>query len=82
MKLDPYLTPYTKNQFQIDSRLTWHFPGNLVVKNSPANAGDMGLIPNLGQFHKLGAAKTTCHSYGSPHALKPILSNKRGPCCN
>jgi len=50
----------------------------IQVKNLPANAGDMGLIPSLGQFHKLGAAKTTCHNYGSPHALKPILSNKRG----
>ena len=25
------------------------FPGGLVVKNSPANAGDMGLIPGLGR---------------------------------
>ena len=27
------------------------FPGGSVVKNSPANAGDMGLIPDLGGFH-------------------------------
>ena len=25
------------------------FPGGSVVKNPPANAGDMGLIPGLGQ---------------------------------
>ena len=25
------------------------FPGGSVVKNSPANAGDKGLIPELGQ---------------------------------
>ena len=25
------------------------FPGGLVVKSSPANAGDMGLIPGLGR---------------------------------
>ena len=33
--------------------LTWSihsmgFPGGSVVKNPPANAGDMGLIPGLG----------------------------------
>ena len=25
------------------------FPGGVVVKNPPANAGDMGLIPGLGR---------------------------------
>ena len=29
------------------------FPGGLVVKNLPANAGDMGSIPGLGRFHML-----------------------------
>ena len=27
------------------------FPGDSVVKNLPANAGDMGSIPDLGRFH-------------------------------
>ena len=27
------------------------FPGGTVVKNSPANAGDMGLSPGLGRSH-------------------------------
>ena len=27
------------------------FPGGPLVKNPPANAGDMGLIPGLGGFH-------------------------------
>ena len=27
------------------------FPGSPVVKNPPANAGDMGLIPDLGRSH-------------------------------
>ena len=27
------------------------FPGGSVVKNPPANAGDMGLIPGLGRSH-------------------------------
>ena len=31
--------------------LTWDFPGGAVVKNLPANAGDMGSSPGLGRFH-------------------------------
>ena len=27
------------------------FPGGSVVKNSPANAGDVGVIPGLGGSH-------------------------------
>ena len=27
------------------------FPGGSVVKNLPANAGDTGLIPDLGRYH-------------------------------
>ena len=29
------------------------FPAGPVVKSSPANAGDVGLIPGLGGFHML-----------------------------
>ena len=29
------------------------FPGGLVVKNPPANAGDMGSISTPGRFHML-----------------------------
>ena len=29
----------------------WDFPGGLVVKNPPANAGDLVSIPGLGGFH-------------------------------
>ena len=29
--------------------VTWGFPGGSVVKNPPAYAGDMGLIPGLGR---------------------------------
>ena len=31
--------------------MIWGFPGGAVVKNTPANAGDMGLIPGLGRSH-------------------------------
>ena len=29
----------------------WDFPGGAVVKNPPANAGDMGSSPGLGRSH-------------------------------
>ena len=35
----------------VSTRWTEGFPGSSVVKNSPANAGDTGLIPNPGGFH-------------------------------
>ena len=33
--------------------LQWDFPGGPVVKNPPANAGDVGLIPDMGGSAKL-----------------------------
>ena len=36
---------YGSKIFQLD------FPGDTVVENSPANAGDLGSIPGLGAFH-------------------------------
>ena len=31
--------------------LKWDFPGDPMVKNPPADAGNMGLIPDPGRFH-------------------------------
>ena len=31
--------------------MKWDFPGGAVVKNPPANAGDMALIPGMGRSH-------------------------------
>ena len=33
---------------------TWDFPGGSVVKNLPANAADMGSIPELGRSPRDG----------------------------
>ena len=33
------------------------FPGGPVVKNPPANSGDMGSIAGLGRFHMHGVTK-------------------------
>jgi len=35
----------------------------VVDKNMPANAGDMGSIPDLGRFHILQSNKSLLHSY-------------------
>ena len=32
-------------------KLFMDFPGDLVVKNPPASAGDTSSIPDLGKFH-------------------------------
>ena len=50
------------------------FPGGPVVKNSAANAGDMGLIPGPGRFHMQLSPSA---NYGSPHTLEPMLCNKK-----
>ena len=42
---------------------TQGFPGCSVVKNTPANAGDIGSVPDLGRSHFHGATKPTSHNY-------------------
>ena len=37
-----------RNKFKVKG---WGFPGGSVVKNSPTNAGNMGLIPGPGGSH-------------------------------
>ena len=39
------------------------FSGGSVVKNLPANAGDMGSIPGLGRSHMLLSSEAMGHSY-------------------
>ena len=68
------------------------FPGSSVVKNLPADAGDMGSIANPGGSQSCGAIKPMHHNYWtctlqprsrncrSPRALEPVLHNKRSPC--
>ena len=37
----------------MNKKLNKDFPGGAVVKNPPAKAGDMGLIPGPGRSHML-----------------------------
>ena len=58
------------------------FPGGPVVKNPPANAGDIGLIPGLGRSHmqqgnhKLQLLSLTLRLV-KPARLEPVACNKR-----
>ena len=62
----------------------WGFPGGLVVKNPPTNAGNTDLDPGLGRFHVLWG--NYIHSPGlvKPGHLEPTLRDKstapRGLC--
>ena len=43
--------------------LSWGLPGDSVVKNPPANAGDTASIPGPGRSHMLGATKAVSPNY-------------------
>ena len=43
--------PPRKPQGNLLKMQIWDFPGGTVVKNPPANAGDMGLSPGPGRSH-------------------------------
>ena len=44
----------SQEEFKFVICRTGSWLGGPVVKNLPANVGDMGSIPGLGQFHMLG----------------------------
>jgi len=61
------------------------FPGGPVVKNPPANAADMSLIPGLGRFH-LPLGNEACAPLLSllsrackPQLLKPVSLRVQAP---
>ena len=50
----------------INKILSMGFPGGSVVKNLPANAGDMGLIPVLGRFPQALEQLSLCATTTEP----------------
>ena len=64
------------------------FPGGPVVKNPPANAGDMNSIPGPGRSHMLWVNLACATQILKPMNLKTVLHNKRSHhnekpmCCN
>ena len=64
----------------------WDFPGGPVVKNSPANSGDTGLIPGPGRFHMLRGNEdhasqllSLCSQAQKPQLLKPAYPRAHAP---
>ena len=67
----------------------WGFPGGTMVKNPPANAGDMGLSPGPGRSHMLQSNSARAPQLLSlrsrarepqllkPACLEPVPRNKR-----
>ena len=54
-KLFLFLKHHNNNKSKIKNM---DFPGGLVIKNLPANAGDTGSIPGPGRFHM-----PVCHNH-------------------
>ena len=50
----------------INKILSMGFPGGSVVKNLPANAGDMDLIPVLGRFPQALEQLSLCATTTEP----------------
>ena len=53
------------------------FPGGPVVKNPPAKAGDMGLIPGPGRPYMLWSNYSRALQLLKPAHLEPVPLNKR-----
>ena len=50
------------------------FPGGSVVKNSPANAGEMGSVPGLGRSPAEGNDNPLQYSYlENPHGQRSLV---------
>ena len=46
-----YLLGFLLDTGDYKDKKAWDFPGDAVVKNPPANAGDTGSIPGPGRSH-------------------------------
>ena len=56
------------------------FGGGSVVKNSPANAGDMGLIPGPDRFPRAEEQLNLCAATTEAHWPRAHAAHKRSPC--
>ena len=55
--------------------MRWDFPGDPVVENLPANAGDLSLIPSLRRSHLLQGTNPMRYNY-SACPLEPVLHKR------
>ena len=51
---------FINRMISLTSELGWGFPGGSVVKNPPANAGDVDSIPGLGRSPGEGNGNWNC----------------------
>ena len=63
------------------------FPSGPVVRNPPANSGDMDLIPRLGRSHMPWSNLAHVPQLLSPGTPKPVFykrshCNEKSPCCS
>ena len=63
-----------------DKKRKVDFPGDSLVKNLPANAGDVGSSSALRRFHMLRGEKACGQQLLCQSALKFVLCNKRSHC--
>ena len=70
-----------EKQKELFSENRGDFPGSPVVKNPPANSGNMGLIPGLGTKIQHAMRQLSLYHPRACAALGPVLGNKRS-CCN
>ena len=69
------------HKFTCARNIIMDFPGSPVVKNPPANSGNMGLIPGLGTKIQHAMRQLSLYHPRACAALGPVLGNKRS-CCN
>ena len=60
------------------SLLSTYFPGGSVVKNPPANAGDLGSIPGQGRFPQEGNGNPLQSSWTIPWTEEPGRLHSKG----
>ena len=75
----PQCTQQLTSPSQEETTQSQGFPGSLVVKNTPANAGDTGSIPGPGRSHMPWSNQvcepqllSLCHQARNPQLLKPV----------
>ena len=81
--LNGYRVPVWHGGNSSGNRVCWSYPGGSVVKNPPANARNMGWIPDPGRSPCLGAAKPVHHNCwvcALEPVLEPVLGNKKSHC--
>ena len=80
------LSQHTEKSRNTENISVLEFPGGAVVKNPPANAGDMGSIPGPGRSHMPQSNKAcalqllSLHSRAhEPQLLSPLAATRESP---